>query len=263
MKLPKIIFFDIDGTLVSFKTHRVPQSAIDAVRMVRRQGVKVWIATGRPMPFINNLGDLEYDGIMSVNGGHCQKADGTVIFSKPVERDDVLRMIREQDETGMAVVYAGNERAILAAPRGIPKEVSEIYDMLNIQCPALYDSREALTFDVMEIIAFFTEAESRHVMSDVLTHCNETRWHPLFADCVAKDTDKAAGIATVAGYYGCDISETMAFGDGGNDITMLRRAGVGVAMGNANDDVKAAADIVTTTVDEDGVANILLEALGS
>ena len=67
---PRVIFFDIDGTLVSFKTHQIPQSTLDAVHRVRQQGVKVWIATGRPMPYINNLGDLEYDGIMSVNGAH-------------------------------------------------------------------------------------------------------------------------------------------------------------------------------------------------
>ena len=70
VRLPKIIFFDIDGTLVSFKTHNIPQSTLDAVHRIREKGVKVWIATGRPVPFINNLGTLEYDGIMSVNGGH-------------------------------------------------------------------------------------------------------------------------------------------------------------------------------------------------
>ena len=66
VRLPKIIFFDIDGTLVSFKTHNIPQSTLDAVHRIREKGVKVWIATGRPVPFINNLGTLEYDGIMSV-----------------------------------------------------------------------------------------------------------------------------------------------------------------------------------------------------
>ena len=67
----KAVFFDIDGTLVSFKTHRVPQSTLDAVSRIRQQGVKVFIATGRPLPFINNLAELEYDGIMSVNGACC------------------------------------------------------------------------------------------------------------------------------------------------------------------------------------------------
>ena len=55
----KAVFFDIDGTLVSFKTHRIPQSTLDAVAALRSRGIKVYIATGRPVPFIDNLGELE------------------------------------------------------------------------------------------------------------------------------------------------------------------------------------------------------------
>ena len=67
----KAVFFDIDGTLVSFKTHRIPQSTLDAVAALRSRGIKVYIATGRPVPFIDNLGELEYDGMITVTGAHC------------------------------------------------------------------------------------------------------------------------------------------------------------------------------------------------
>ena len=60
----KAVFFDLDGTLVSFRTHRIPQSTLEAVSRLRAEGVKVFIATGRPMPFINNLEGLEYYGII-------------------------------------------------------------------------------------------------------------------------------------------------------------------------------------------------------
>ena len=62
----------------------------------------------------------------------------------------------------------------------------------------------------------------------------------------------------MAARLGLDISETMAFGDGGNDLSIIRRAGIGVAMGNAGPDVKAAADYVTTSVDDDGILNALV-----
>ena len=57
----KAIFFDIDGTLVSFKTHRVPESTKQALKELREKGIKVFIATGRPKLLINNLEDLEFD----------------------------------------------------------------------------------------------------------------------------------------------------------------------------------------------------------
>ncbi len=262
--MTKIIFFDIDGTLLSFRTHQVPTSTIEAVRQVRERGVKVWIATGRPLPFISNLGTLEYDGLMCVNGGHCRiqtneqpNDKATIIHSQPVNQADVERMVAEQHKSGMAVVYASNDNTILTAPKGIPSTVTNIFTLLNITQPALAKPEEALGMEVMQVIAFFSEAEQEYIMTHVLKSCDATRWHPDFADCISKGTDKASGIDHVLRHYGFNINEAMAFGDGGNDIQMLRHAGIGVAMGNANDEVKAAADIVTKSVDDDGVADIL------
>lgn len=65
------------------------------------------------------------------------------------------------------------------------------------------------------------------------------------------------GMRTMAEYMHIDISQTMAFGDGGNDIPILQAAGIGVAMGNSNNNVKEAANYVTTTVDDNGIANAL------
>ena len=64
----KAIFFDIDGTLVSFKTHEVPRSTIDALDILRKKGIKVFIATGRHYSSINNLGNLTFDGYITLNG---------------------------------------------------------------------------------------------------------------------------------------------------------------------------------------------------
>lgn len=255
--MTRIIFFDIDGTLVSFNTHTIPQSTLDAIKAVRSKGIKVWIATGRPMPFINNLGDLEYDGIISATGAHCQTKEGEVIFSKPVDKDDVQRMIEHQHKTGMAVAYAGNQQAIMTAPKGITENAKEIFQLLDIPLPELHTPEEALDFDVMEVIAFFTADEAPYMMNNVLRGCSDARWHPEFVDCVTKGSNKASAIDKVIAYYGFEISETMAFGDGGNDIPMLQHAAIGVAMGNASDEVKQASDVVTSSVDEDGIARVL------
>ena len=67
----KAVFFDIDGTLVSFQTHTVPPSTVRASHLLREQGVNVFISTGRAMRSIDNLGDLSFDGYVTLNGGIC------------------------------------------------------------------------------------------------------------------------------------------------------------------------------------------------
>ncbi len=72
-KKVKALFFDIDGTLVSFKTHRIPQSTVDALEQAKKNGVEVYISTGRPKQIINNLGQIEHliDGYITANGARC------------------------------------------------------------------------------------------------------------------------------------------------------------------------------------------------
>ncbi len=253
----KAIFFDIDGTLVSFKTHEVPQSAKDAIHEVRQRGVKVFIATGRPMPFINNLKNVEYDGIMSVTGACCMTADGAIIQSQPVEKSDIERLIKETEKHPMPVLFAGKNKAIGCMIDADRKSVEEVMTLLSLDVPEEQPMAKALDMEVLQVIAFFTAEEEPRMMDKVLQGCDAARWHPAFADCISKGTNKATGIDAICRYYGIDLQDTMAVGDGGNDITMLRHAGIGVAMGNASDEVKANADYITDTVDEDGVANLL------
>ena len=84
-----------------------------------------------------------------------------------------------------------------------------------------------------------------------------TRWCPVFADINVRGVDKGTGMAEFAAHFGFAHDETMAFGDGGNDVAMLRAAGVGVAMGNACDEALNAADYITASVDDDGIRKAL------
>lgn len=253
----KALFFDIDGTLVSFQTHQVPQSTREAIHRVRQRGVKVFIATGRPMPFINNLAGVEYDGIMSVTGACCMTADGQIIDQQPVPRADIERLMADVREHPMPILFASKDCAIACHLEADRQSVEEVMTLLGLSVPEEQPIQQALDMEVMQVIAFFTAEQEPRIMNDVMTGCDAARWHPAFADCIRKGTNKASGIDAICRHYGFSLEETMAFGDGGNDIAMLRHAGIGVAMGNASDEVKAAADLVTTSVDDDGIAHIL------
>lgn len=250
----KAIFFDIDGTLVSIKTHAILPSAKQAIQAARRQGVKVFIATGRPGLFIDNLEDLEYDGIIETNGAHCAFADGTVISHHPIPKADVRRMNDYQRTHDLPVVYAAHDELFITHHT----DTSDmIFGMLNLKRPPLGRMEQALEMDIVQIIAFFGTAEEPYLMENVLTGCVAQRWHPTFADVIARGCDKATGIDETIRHLGISLEETMAFGDGGNDVGMLSHVGLGVAMGNASDMVKRHARYVTSDVDEDGVARAL------
>jgi Cof subfamily protein (haloacid dehalogenase superfamily) len=91
----------------------------------------------------------------------------------------------------------------------------------------------------------------------LIPSCTSGRWHPAFTDITAKGADKGEGILTMANYLDLDPQYTISFGDGGNDASMIKAAGIGVAMGNALESLKQVADYTTTSVDEDGVLNAL------
>lgn len=91
----------------------------------------------------------------------------------------------------------------------------------------------------------------------VMPHSETTRWNPLFTDVIPRGSSKRVGIDKVLEYFGIALEESMAFGDGGNDISMLQHVGIGVAMGNAEGEVKRVADHVTSSVDDDGVIKAL------
>ncbi|MCF0199286.1 MAG: Cof-type HAD-IIB family hydrolase [Bacteroidaceae bacterium] len=256
----RAIFFDIDGTLVSFRTHRIPQTTLDAVRRVRTMGVKVFIATGRPVPFVNNLGDMEYDGIVAVNGGSVVTADGEVILRRTIDPADLQRLIAYEREHPMPIAFASDREAFVTKLNDEAREVFTLLD-LNEKSGVFAPIEHCLEMETMQVIPFFHADEEPYIMEHVLQGCDAFRWHPSFVDAICKGNNKATGIDAMLAHFGIPLEQTMAFGDGGNDIEMLRHVPHSVAMGNASDAVKAAARYVTDSVDDDGIANILRQLI--
>ena len=249
----KALFFDIDGTLVSFQTHLVPESARRAIAEVRARGIKVFISTGRLLRHAKAAVDLEVDGYITVNGGHCITAQGDEIYVKSFSRELVARIFALGEEYGFhsallteSDIYVGK----------IDERVQYIADMINIP-PCVADLNRVVEEQKVFQVCPYIGEDLERVIAPLLPECTPSRWMPLFMDFNIKGVDKSAGAKRVAEYYGLSMDEVMAFGDGGNDISIVRDAGVGVAMGNACDELKAVADYVTTSVDDDGIYNAL------
>ena len=130
-------------------------------------------------------------------------------------------------------------------------------EQLNIPIPPVVPLREMLERKFYQAVAFCTREEQRAAGEDFFPGLDVLRWHPAFVDIVAPGGGKDLGMDVILEHFGIDLSETMAFGDGENDLPMLRHAGIGVAMGNAEQMVKDEAGYVTGSVDEDGILTAL------
>ena len=256
-KKVKALFFDIDGTLVSFKTHRIPQSTVDALEKAKKNGVEVYISTGRPKQVINNLGQIEHliDGYITANGACCFVED-TLVSQHAILPSDVKKIIEAADRDNYPAIVVSESRFAI---HHYTDEVYEIFCKgLGVDSSVFADVNDLGDEAILQITPFCT-VEQEALLMPTLENCNSGRWHPAFTDITARGADKGKGLHAMADYLGLNIEETMAFGDGGNDISIVKEAGIGVAMGNAGEELKKIADFVTTHVDEDGVKNALLK----
>ncbi len=251
----KAIFFDIDGTLLSFKTHSVPQSAIDAINEVKRKGIKVILATGRLLKQIKNLEGIEFDGFITVNGSYCVTTEGEVIGKRTIPRKELESLLSYQDNI-MEFSFAFMLQDGIYVNR-VDDNVKLISDLVKLPIAPVSDLHKMVDDEIFQLNLFVDKEMEEKIMQEALVSCESSRWHPVFADVNVKGTNKSVGINAFLRYYNIEKSETMAFGDGGNDIEMLKHVGIGIAMGNAGDDVKAVADYVAESVDDHGVANTL------
>lgn len=252
--MTKAIFFDIDGTLVSFKTHTVPAPTREALFQLRRQGVKLFIATGRPLAQINNLGDLVFDGYVTLNGAYCLQGDGTVICSHPISRSNIEALIRYQRHHPFPCICVSENDCSI---NFVDENVERLSQLVAVAPPPIKSLEEAAQHDILQMSIYVSRQQEAELIQQVLPDCFSSRWNPMFTDLNRKGVDKASGIDLMLAHYGLTLSESMAFGDGGNDIPMLRHVAIGIALGNATEEVKASADYVTDSVDEQGIPNAL------
>lgn len=248
----KALFFDIDGTLISFTTHKVPASTIDALKQAKQKGVKIFISTGRPVPLICNLEEVlpMVDGFVTTNGAYCYIGEETINCNL-IEPAVVASVIDHVNEYGVACAVVGKKHIAVINEDDKFNYIFRQMLRISIADDTIVSLEDVLNEGVLQMTPFLDAAHEQIAMTGL--SCTIGRWHPDFIDITAGGIDKAYGLEKVAAYLGFPIEETMAFGDGGNDLPIIVRAGVGVAMGNAGEEVKAQADYVTTHIDEDGV----------
>lgn len=275
----KAIALDIDGTLTNDEKV-VTARTREALLAAQRSGVRLILSSGRPIQGLRALAaelDLPANGglLVAFNGAHVVDArTDEVLFDQPMDPSalaslvghmrefDVIPWITEGSrlyvERGMrhVITYRGEPLDIVEYERKMcDLELHEVDDLLEV-CGTPQDKLlcasepEYLQQHWRAMYGPFTDELSGMFTAD------------FYFEFMAPGIDKGRALAGALPKLGIDASEVIAFGDGQNDVSMLRWAGTGVAMGNAADEAKAAADMVTASNNEDGIALALAEFLG-
>lgn len=266
--MKKVVFFDIDGTLVT-RNNQVPKTTIKAIEQLKQNGVTPIIATGRSPLLIKEIAQtLNIDSYISMNGQYIVH-EGKVVYSNPIEMDLVDQVVKVAVERDDGILLSTNDEIIAnslisLATRGkffvfmkglvriIPEKIKlKLWERMMSNAPEKKDYADKEIF-MMNINANPEKGlEYEELFSDVLTF---TRANDISMDIISKGISKATGIQQMMDILGVDRANTFAFGDGLNDMEMLQYVGTGVAMANGYDALKEIADHVTDSVFNHGIA---------
>lgn len=249
----KAAFFDIDGTLVSMRTHEIPASTICALEELRRRGMLLFLATGRssadmPRPIRELEQIMPFDGTLAFNGQYCYDTSGEAFRDAPINPADVARITRLAADGVMDIAVMQRSRMFVS--RHTPRVLAAEKAVDNVT--PVGDLVWALEEPTYQFCAYIDPGEE-HLFMDVCEHVEHTRWTPNFCDVIPAGGGKPAGIAAACARWALEPDECIAFGDGGNDVPMFGCVGTAVAMGNASADVQAAASFVAPDIDDDGL----------
>ncbi|MGY3766342.1 Cof-type HAD-IIB family hydrolase [Vagococcus vulneris] len=273
----KAVFFDIDGTLLSSESRILP-STIRAVEKLHQQGIICGIASGRgPSTIIDLTKGIPMDCYVLYNG-QLVFSHTKGIYEHPFSKELLQKLAAFGDSEERQMSFGGRKRyygsmsmrigqrkLIKKLYQTLPKSISitELNKLLkqkNIvpKRETFFEQLPILSVPIYQCVLLSPESEQPRLEA-LFPECTFTRSNPYSVDIIEKGSSKLVGIKAAAEYYGIDTTEIAVFGDNWNDVEMLAGAGIGVAMGNAPDAVKEAADFVTLTNDYHGIDYALKE----
>lgn len=254
----RAIFFDVDGTLLSFQTHEMTELTRKSLDELKKKGVKLFIATGRsPLSFqhLSKLINYDFDGYIFCNGQYVTIGE-QVIHDQPLDRDGLVVLSKYIENKEIATTFTEIDYSYMNL---INDRVYKLQEMLGHTLiePELQDmSKRIMEHKTYQLSAYIVDEEEDEFFN-ISDKFRGVRWHPIFTDVIPRDGGKDVGIQKVLDFYGFDRSEAMAFGDGGNDTDMISYVAYGIAMGNAVESAKKASVYVTAEAENEGIYKAL------
>lgn len=267
----KIVFLDVDGTLVSYE-NKLPESAVTAIREAQKNGHKIYTVTGRSKAeMYDYILEIGFDGYIGGNGSYVE-SDDEVIMHRTLSEAETRSIVDWL--SGRNLEYYLESNAGLFASAGFEvRGESTIQQYVDYKGKPDADKMtvrkvfpdmiygEAPYRDDINKISFILDSYEDYLVAKArFPELKVGTWggvgeKALFGDVALKDITKATAIDTLLEHLEKDIGDTLAFGDAKVDIPMIDHCNVGVAMGNGGPEIKEMADYITDDVEDDGLYN--------
>ncbi len=258
----KLLVLDVDGTLLN-NAKEISKRTLSALLKVQHTGVRLVLASGRPTsgltPFVKLLEMDNFGGfIVSYNGSKIIKADdGEVLFERRIN-PELIPYLEKKSRKNNFSIFTYHDDYLLTDNAGDP-HIRREAELNNLRIVEEEDFSIAIDFAPCKCVLVSDDEEA---LSGLENHWKRRLdgvldvfpSEPYFLEVVPCGVDKANTLGVLMERLGVTRDEVIAIGDGVADVTMLQQAGMGVAMGHAQDSVKICADYVTASNEEDGVA---------
>lgn len=213
MHKPRIIFFDIDGTLIDMEKKRITERTLDALRRLQQNGILLAIATGRSPLIVPKFDGVEFDVFLTYNGSYCYDRRGD-IFASPIPPQDVQTLIQNAAALGRPVSVAGRTQLL---SNGTDDDLTAYY-AIGGRAPVISDKFDEVSRgEVFQLLMGCRESDWPAILKGT-SGAKIAAWWDRAVDIIPTSGGKGAGIRKVLAHYSLTKEDAMAFGDGNNDI---------------------------------------------
>lgn len=265
--MKKFVFIDIDGTLYDKANHCVPESAVMALKKAKENGHELFICTGRTKGMVeSSYHQLPVSGFVYGCGSHIEK-DGQLLFSVQFPRKEMDELVAYFKKHGIDYSLEGREVSYFSD--------ASMQNYMNYFCDNNPEMEERFTSGVVmkklnevdeagkqQTLKMAFQTKNEKALKELLDNLSDKLTYFTYSDSfsgeiegeiLVKGADKADSIDRVIELCNGKLEDTIAIGDSDNDLSMIQKAGIGIAMGNACESLKEVADYITTHISEDGL----------
>lgn len=245
----KIIFFDIDGTLVDMDTKQISKKTLYALHALQKKNIMLCLATGRGPIGVPHFPHIKFDVNLTFNGSYCY-SDTKCIHHHAIPKEDILQIVKNASNINRPVSIATKDGMYA---NGKDDDLVQYFAFSNLEVHVVENFLDIIEEKEIYQMMLGCRKDDYEAIMENVNHAQIAAWWSRAIDIIPKNAGKGKGIEKVLEYYHLDASQALAFGDGNNDIEMLQAVGCGVAMGNASNELKSIADEVCKSVKDEGI----------